>query len=167
VSLDIQKSTIWKFKMAAAAILENTQRAYLGQLFINLHQIWFADQYGRCRGIQGVQISWTIHKRVYLNQFLAALHYLWYADKYGRYKGQKQPIIALLEIHDGGGRHLRKYTKGVCISANSGPICTKFCTLIEMDDTNVYSSKSSNHLTGPRTNCNRRFFGFNLFIRSL
>ena len=39
--------------------------------------------------------------------------------------------IALLEIQDGGGRHLGKYTKEH-ISANSRPICTQYGMLIDM-----------------------------------
>jgi len=39
--------------------------------------------------------------------------------------------ITLLEIQDGGDRHLGKYTKGH-ISANSWSICTKFDTMIDM-----------------------------------
>jgi len=50
------------------------------------------------------------------------------------------PKYHFLKIHDGGGRHIGKYTKGY-ISAKSGPICTKFGTLIDMDSASHWGSK--------------------------
>ena len=60
--------------------------AYLGQFFINLHQIWYGDRYDprKCHRALKMSLfgnlrwrrppSWKIHKRVYLSQFLTDLH---------------------------------------------------------------------------------------------
>ena len=95
--------------MAAAANLENTQKGYLGQFLIDLHQIWCACRYGQYKCHQGSKMSlfensrWRrppsckIHKRAYLGQFLIDLHKIWCACRYGQYKCHQRTKMSLFE----------------------------------------------------------------------
>jgi len=129
--------------MAAAAILENTQKGIslptLDRFASNLMCLWRAGNICVIRGPKcqflKIQDGGGRHLKKYTKGHISANSWSIYT-KFGVrvdtgnisfIRGQK---CHFLKIQDGGGHHLNKYTKGH-ISANPWSICIKFGVLVD------------------------------------